>query len=114
MAGQEENTRKKPKGKIPKGPNSTPLASDQYNFTDPEPRIMKTSRGFDQCHNAQAAVNEDTLIVGGYGNPHGNDKQEFISVVNSVPGELGIITAAVADTGYFSGKKYIKSLGAGN
>lgn len=108
---QEENTGKKPKGKIPKEPDSTPLASDQYNFTDPESRIMKTSRGFDQCYNAQAAVNEDMLIVGGYSNPHGNDKQEFIPVVNSVPGELGIITAAVADTGYFSENNVLKVQG---
>lgn len=33
---QEEKTGKKPKGKTPKEPDSTPLESDQYNFTDPE------------------------------------------------------------------------------
>ncbi len=31
---------KKPRGKEPKEPESTPAASDQVNFTDPESRIM--------------------------------------------------------------------------
>lgn len=66
---------------------------------------MKTSKGFDQCYNGQAAVNEDMVIVGAYSNPHANDKQEFIPAIESVPKELsGEITKAVADTGYFSEK----------
>ena len=101
---QQEQTGKKPRGKAPKAPDSTPKESDQYNFTDPESRIMKTSRGFEQCYNAQAAVNADMLIVGAYSNAHVNDKQEFVAAVASVPPELGTITAAVADTGYFSEK----------
>ena len=32
---------------------------DQYNFTDPESRIMKGPDGFVQAYNAQVAVNED-------------------------------------------------------
>jgi len=43
-----------------------PNDKDQYNFTDPQSRIMKTSRGFDQCYNGQAAVNDDMIIVGTY------------------------------------------------
>ncbi|TXK26419.1 IS1182 family transposase [Pontibacter qinzhouensis] len=101
---QQEQTGRKPRGKAPKEPESTPKESDQYNFTDPESRIMKTSRGFEQCYNGQAAVNEDMLIVGAYSNAHANDRQEFIPAIASVPGELGTITAAVADTGYFSEK----------
>lgn len=100
----EEQTGKKPRGKVPKEPDSSPDKGDQYNFTDPESRIMKTSRGFEQCYNAQAAVNEDMLIVGAYSNAHCNDKQEFVPAVESVPEELGTIRAAVADTGYYSDK----------
>jgi transposase len=37
----------------------------QYNFTDPESRIMKTPDGFQQCYNAQAAVDADSLIIVG-------------------------------------------------
>ena len=76
---------------------------DEYNFTDPESRIMKTSKGFDQCYHAQIAVNDDRLIVGNYANAHHNDTQEFLPTIESVPAELTPqITAAVADTGYYS------------
>lgn len=104
----EEKTGKKPPGKAPEPPSEAPKESDQYNFTDPESRIMKTSRGFDQCYNAQAAVNEDMLIVGTYSNAHANDKEEFIPVVNSVAPELGMIKTAVADGGYFSENNVLK------
>ena len=33
-----------------------PAEKDQYNFTDPESRIMKGAEGFVQGYNAQAAV----------------------------------------------------------
>jgi IS5 family transposase len=35
----------------------------QTNFTDPESRIMKTPDGFQQCYNAQAAVDADSQII---------------------------------------------------
>lgn len=99
---KKKKTGKKPGGRPPKAPDPSPQNTDQYNFTDPESRIMKTSDGYDQCYNAQAAVNGDMIIVGAYSNAHGNDKQEFISTIDSVPTELGKIRIAVADTGYFS------------
>jgi len=101
---QEETMGKKAKGRKPKAPDSSPESSDQYNFTDPESRIMKTSSGFNQCYNGQGVVNDDMVIVGAYCNAHVNDKQEFIPAINSVPEELGEISFAVADTGYFSEK----------
>lgn len=99
---KEKETGKKPRGRTPKAPTESPNETDQYNFTDPESRIMKTPDGFDQCYNGQAAVNEDMIVVGAYSNAHGNDKQEFIPTIDTVPSELGDITTAVADTGYFS------------
>jgi transposase len=100
---KESTTGKKTKGKEPQAPSKEPGDKDQYNFTDPESRIMKTSRGFDQCYNGQAAVNDDMIIVGAYSNSHANDKQEFIPAIDAVPEELvGEILTAVADTGYFS------------
>jgi hypothetical protein len=36
-----------------------PKDKDQYNFTDPESRIMKGADGFVQAYNAQAAVEPD-------------------------------------------------------
>src|SRR6266699_6145236 len=42
-----------------------PKEKDQYNFTDPQSRIMKGADGFVQAYNAQAAVEPDLqLIVG--------------------------------------------------
>jgi transposase len=35
----------------------------QANFTDPESRIMHTPDGFQQCYNAQAAVDADSQVV---------------------------------------------------
>ena len=35
----------------------------QENFTDPESRIMKTGNGFQQCYNAQAAVDDESLLI---------------------------------------------------
>ncbi len=49
---------KKPRGAEPKPPSAEPKPKDQYNFTDPESRIMKAGTGdhFEQADNAQAAV----------------------------------------------------------
>jgi transposase len=44
---------RKPSGREPKPPEPGPRDKDQYNFTDPESRIMKnsTDKGFDQHYN---------------------------------------------------------------
>lgn len=41
-----------------------PLPKAQYNFTDPESRIMKTPEGFAQAYNTQIAVDDLQWIVG--------------------------------------------------
>jgi transposase len=110
---KQEKTGKKRQGKKPKAPDASPGMTDQYNFSDPESRIMKVSGGFNQCYNAQAAVNADMLIVGCYSNSHANDKQELLPAIASVPVELGTITHAVADTGYFSAENMVKSIEMG-
>ncbi len=99
----ERETGKKPLGKVPKEPSAVPKDKDQYNFTDPASRIMKTNKGFDQCYNAQIAVNDDILIISNYANAHHNDTQEFLPTLAFVPAELTPkITSSVADTGYYS------------
>ena len=35
----------------------------QTNFTDPESRIMKSTEGFQQCYNAQAAVDAESQVI---------------------------------------------------
>jgi transposase len=105
---KERKTGKKPGGRVPKAPSQAPEEKDQYNFTDPQSRIMKTSKGFDQCYNAQAAVTDEMVIVGAYSNAHANDKEEFIPAINAVAQGLSAdIATAVADTGYFSEKNIV-------
>ncbi len=62
-----KRTGRKPGGRPPQPPQAGPRAKDQYNFTDPESRIMKNSnnQGFDQHYNVQVAVEQECrLIVG--------------------------------------------------
>ena len=49
---------------MPKPVCDIPADNKQYNFTDPESGIMKASnRGWDQCGNAQAAVDSANQII---------------------------------------------------
>ena len=71
----------KPRGPSPKPPSKGPRAKDQYNFTDPDSRIMKNSnnKGFDQHYNVQVAVDQDCrLIVGNTLSNHASDREEAI------------------------------------
>jgi transposase len=102
---QAERTGKKPPGRPPQPPTPGPRDKDQYNFTDPESRIMKNSRddGFDQHYNVQVVVEHDSrLIVGQWLCDQPNDTQAALPTLDSVPPELGLAAAANLDTGYFS------------
>lgn len=100
-----QQTGRKPRGRAPQPPTPGPRAKDQYNFTDPESRVMKNSNndGFDQHYNVQAAVDQDSrLIVGNTVSNHPNDKGEAIPTVEAIPAEVGKPQAAALDNGYFS------------
>jgi transposase len=105
---REEKARRhgrKPRGRAPKPPETGPRDTDQYNFTDPESRVMKnsTNAGFDQHYNVQAAVDQDSLlIVASALSNHPNDKAEAEPILAAVPPELGRPTAAALDNGYWS------------
>lgn len=103
---KREQTGRKPRGKKPAPPEKGPRAKDQYNFTDPESRIMRTSSsGFQQCYNAQAAVDQDSMLIVGYNLTNNtNDKNELIPVLESIPAEIGHVENVAADAGYFSEK----------
>jgi transposase len=75
----------------------------QYNFTDPESRIMKGPDGFVQAYNAQVAVNEDQLILGQAVTQATNDKQQLMPMITTIEEQSGIIpTQLLADAGYCS------------
>jgi transposase len=102
-ARKQRETGHKPRGKAPAPPKQEPSSKDQYNFTDPESRIMKTGGGFQQCYNAQAAVEvESRLIVGGYVTDAPNDKQQLIPVLGSISSAAGKIGTTLVDSGYYS------------
>lgn len=106
-AHQEEQTGKKPRGKPPTPPTPGPKDGDQYNFTDPQSRIMKNSRdgGFSQSYNGQIGVEHDSRLIVGFSlSNHANDQQEVAPTLQNVPKELGPVKQAVLDTGYFSKK----------
>ena len=95
----------KPRGKEPQPPAETPPDHKQYNFTDPESRIMKAGNGshFEQAYNAQAAVDTETyLIVGQLVTDAPNDKQQLNPVLESIPNEVCRPKNVLADTGYYS------------
>jgi len=104
-AHEQKRKNKKPRGKEPKPPSKTPPDSKQYNFTDPESRIMKAGNGdhFEQAYNAQAAVDTETyLIVGQLVTDAPNDKQQLNPVLESIPAEVAEPENVLSDTGYYS------------
>ena len=104
-AYEQKRKNKKPRGKEPKPPSETPPDNKQYNFTDPESRIMKAGNGdhFEQAYNAQAAVDTGTyLIVGQLVTDSPNDKQQLNPVLESIPAEVAEPENILADTGYYS------------
>lgn len=97
--------RKRPRGRAPKPPEAGPGEKDQYNFTDPESRIMKnsTNDGFDQHYNVQAAVDQESmLIVATSLSNHPNDKREAEPTLEAISPRLGKPSGAALDNGFFS------------
>jgi transposase len=100
---KEQSTGKKPSGKPPAPPVQGPGAKDQYNFTDPDSRIMKDKGTFNQCYNAQAAVDTATmLIVGQHLTDAPNDKQQLQPGLQAISPAAGNISSTLVDSGYYS------------
>ena len=101
----QQATGKKPRGKEPTPPSPQPEPGAQYNFTDPESRIMKAGSGqhFEQAYNAQAAVDEAMIIVGERVSDAPNDKQELVASVAMIsPVVKEEVKAVLADSGFYS------------
>ena len=81
----------------------TPDPKAQYNFTDPESRIMKSPDGFVQAYNAQIAVDDQQFIVGQRVTQATNDKQQLLSMITTIAQQSGDTPPQVlADAGYCS------------
>ena len=104
---KQASTGKKPGGKPPKPPQTGPQAEDQINLTDEDSRIMKVAGGgFEQCYNAQAVVDTQSMLVVA---PHittaGNDKEQvapMLECIQALPDGLNQPTRLLADTGFYS------------
>ena len=105
----EEAARRQAEGKSPPAtPPAEPVPDpkDQINFTDPESRIMKASnKGWDQCGNAQAVVNEHQIILAADVTDQANDVRQVVPMVDQARANLdaaGVkeaIKAALGDAG---------------
>ena len=79
----------------------------QSNFMDPESAIMKTSNdGFQQCYNAQLAVDgENQIIVATQVTADATDQGRLMSVVEEVEANCGALPQTLlADAGYANEK----------
>ena len=115
-AHEEKRKNKKPRcPRPPIPPPKEPPGNKQYNFTDPESRIMKAGgSNFEQAFNAQAAVDTETLlIVGEYVTDAPTDKQQLRPALESIPKEVATPENILADTGYY-GDDFIIEAESGN
>lgn len=109
---KEKETGKKPGGKLPKAPEPGVRDTDQINLTDEDSRIMPThGGGFEQCYNAQAAVDAQTMLVVATGLTQApNDKQQIKPMLGTLAeqeSKLGAVQTLIADTGYCSEKNIL-------
>ena len=101
---QRARAKAEAEGSDPK--QAQPKDKDQYNFTDPESRIMKGADGFVQAYNAQAAVEADLqLIVGCAITAATNDKEQLLPMITVIEQQSGQRPQQIlADSGYSSEK----------
>ena len=81
-----------------------PEPKAQDNFTDPDSRIMKTSAGFEQCYNAQTAVDAHAqIIIAAELTNNAADNAELPRMLQAARDNTGNdAKVALADAGYRS------------
>jgi transposase len=102
----EQRAREKAEAEGGDPKQAQPKDKDQYNFTDPESRIMKGADGFVQAYNAQAAVEPALqLIVGCAVTAATNDKEQLLPMLTVMEQQSGQRPDQIlADSGYCSEK----------
>jgi transposase/IS5 family transposase len=93
-----------PSHRIPSDAEGTPAPKAQRNFTDAESRIQKSSDGFVQGYNCQAAVDEEHQIITAQAvTNQPPDCEHLAPMVEQVIANCGEAPKAIsADAGYFS------------
>jgi len=98
----EERAREQAKSKGKDPEEAQPTKKAQYNFTDPESRMLKGSDGFLQGYNTQIAVEPVfQLIVGQRVTQAANDKQQMVPLVEAIEEQSG------TETGRSSGRQRV-------
>jgi transposase len=100
----EERAREQAKSKGKDPEEAQPTKKEQYNFTDPESRMLKGPDGFVQGYNTQIAVEPVfQLIVGQRVTQAANDKQQMVPLIKAIEEQSGQKPEEVlADNGYCS------------
>jgi transposase len=102
----EEAKGEKRRGRKLKSPEDAVNKEAKANVTDPESRIMKTSKGYVQGYNAQAVVSKDQLILAADVTQEENDQHQLLPMVEQtqsnlkVTGENNEVEVYLADAGY--------------
>lgn len=87
---------------------AAPPPERQINVTDSESRVMKTPEGYLQGYNAQAAVNEEQVVVACGLTQCANDSQQLVPMMATIAtmaaaaGIAGGVGCLLADAGYWS------------
>ena len=100
----EDRAREQAKSEGKDAEQAHPTKKAQYNFTDPESRMLKGPDGFLQGYNTQIAVEPVfQLIVGQRVTQAANDKQQLVPLIEAIEEQSGQKPEAVlADHGYCS------------
>ena len=100
----EERAREQAKSEGKDPEEAQPTKKAQYNFTDPESRMLKGPDGFVQGYNTQIAVEPVfQLIVGQRVTQAANDKQQMVPLIEAIEEQSGQKPEEVlADNGYCS------------
>jgi transposase len=100
----EERAREQAKSEGTDPEEAEPTKKAQYNFTDPESRMLKGGDGFLQGYNTQIAVEPlFQLIVGQRVTQAANDKQQMVPLIEAIEEQSGQKPKGVlADNGYCS------------
>jgi transposase len=103
---EQANKSKESESKAGAEEKAVPEDKAQYNFTDPESRIMKGTDGFVQAYNAQIVVEEGCqLIVAQAVTQEANDKKQTIPMVEAIEEQAEQTPEQLlADSGYCSDK----------
>jgi len=105
LKAREQRTDRR--GRPPKAPSADPDPKRQYNFTDPDSRVMVdgATKSFQQTYNCQAAVDEkEQIIIGSGVSQDTNDKLQLKPLVKTTKTNLAnkVPKKISADAGYFS------------